>query len=34
MALYNKIETEDGSSKSKEEVITDIVLAVLNKLDS
>ena len=34
MALYNKIETEDGSSKSKEEVITDIVLAVLNKSDS
>jgi len=33
MALYNKIETEDGSSKSKEEVITDIVLAVLNKSD-
>ncbi|MHA1525680.1 MAG: AAA family ATPase [Promethearchaeota archaeon] len=34
MALYNKIETEDGGSKSKEEVITDIVLAVLNKSDS
>ena len=34
MALYNKIETEDGSSKSKEEVITDIVLAVLHKSDS
>lgn len=34
MALYNKIETEDGSSKSKEEVITDIVLAVLTKSDS
>ena len=33
MALYNKIETEDGSGKSKEEVITDIVLAVLNKSD-
>jgi len=33
MALYNKIETEDGSSKSKEEVITDIVLAVLTKSD-
>lgn len=34
MSLYNKIETEDGSSKSKEEVIADIVLAVLNKSDS
>ena len=34
MALYNKIEIEDGSRKSKEEVITDIVLAVLNKSDS
>jgi MoxR-like ATPase len=31
MALYNKIEIEDGISKSKEEVIIDIVLAVLNK---
>ena len=34
MALYNKIETEDGSNKSKEQIITEIVLAVLNKLDS
>ena len=33
MALYNKIELEDGVAKSKSEVITDIVLAVLNKLD-
>jgi MoxR-like ATPase len=33
MALYNKIELEDGISKSKKEIITDIVLAVLNKTD-
>ena len=33
MALYNKIELEDGISKSKKELITDIVLAVLNKSD-
>jgi MoxR-like ATPase len=33
MALYNKIELEDGANKSKKEVITDIVLAVLNKSD-
>ncbi len=33
MALYNKIELEDGVSKSKKELITDIVLAVLNKSD-
>ncbi|MFX1418781.1 MAG: AAA family ATPase [Promethearchaeota archaeon] len=33
MALYNKIELEDGLTQSKKEIITDIVLAVLNKLD-
>jgi len=33
MALYNKIELEDGVNKSKMELITDIVLAVLNKSD-
>ena len=33
MALYNKIELEDGVSQSKTEVITDIVLAVLNQSD-
>lgn len=33
MALYNKIEIEDGINKSKKEIITDIVLAVLNKSD-
>jgi len=33
MALYNKIELEDGLTQSKKEVITNIVLAVLNKLD-
>jgi len=33
MALYNKIELEDGINKSKVELITDIVLAVLNKSD-
>lgn len=33
MALYNKIELEDGIAKSKTEIITDIVLAVLNKAD-
>jgi MoxR-like ATPase len=33
MALYNKIELEDGVSKSKKELIADIVLAVLNKAD-
>jgi len=33
MALYNKIELEDGVAKSKKEIITDIVLAVLNKSD-
>ena len=33
MALYNKIELEDGINKSKVELITTIVLAVLNKSD-
>lgn len=33
MALYNKIDLEDGASKSKKETITDIVLAVLNDSD-
>jgi len=33
MALYNKIELEDGVTSSKEEIITDIVLSVLNKSD-
>jgi MoxR-like ATPase len=33
MALYNKIELEDGISKTKIEIITDVVLAVLNKSD-
>ncbi|MBD3195610.1 MAG: AAA domain-containing protein [Candidatus Lokiarchaeota archaeon] len=33
MALYNKIELEDGISKSKKDVITEIVLSVLNKSD-
>jgi MoxR-like ATPase len=33
MALYNKIELEDGIAKSKKEIITEIVLAVLNKSD-
>ncbi|MFX1257412.1 MAG: AAA family ATPase [Promethearchaeota archaeon] len=33
MALYNKIELEDGVSKSKKEIITDIVLSILNKSD-
>jgi len=33
MALYNKIELEDGITKSKTELITDIVFAVLNKAD-
>ena len=31
MALYNKIELEDGITKTKKELITDIVLSVLNK---
>ncbi|MFX0057871.1 MAG: AAA family ATPase [Candidatus Hodarchaeota archaeon] len=33
MALYNKIELEDGITKSKTEIITDIVFSVLNKSD-
>jgi len=31
MALFNKIELEDGSTKTKNEIISDIVLSVLNK---
>ena len=33
MALYNKIELEDGINKSKSEIISEIVLAVLNSSD-
>jgi len=33
MALYNKIELEDGVLSSKEEIIAEIVLSVLNKSD-
>jgi len=33
MALYNKIELEDGITSSKEEIITNIVLSVLNISD-
>lgn len=33
MALHNKIDLEDGISKTKKEVISDIVLAVLNNSD-
>jgi len=33
MALYNKIELEDGVTSSKEEIITNIVLSVLNTAD-
>jgi MoxR-like ATPase len=33
MALHNKIELEDGLTQSKKEVITNIVLAVLNNSD-
>jgi len=33
MALYNKIELEDGLTQSKKEIITNIVLAALNKSD-
>ena len=33
MALYNKVELEDGVTSSKEEIIADIVLSVLNKSD-
>ncbi|MFW9875607.1 MAG: AAA family ATPase, partial [Candidatus Thorarchaeota archaeon] len=33
MSLHNKIELEDGLTQSKKEIISDIVLAVLNKSD-
>ena len=33
MSLYNKIELEDGLTQSKKDIITSIVLAVLNKSD-
>ena len=33
MALYNKIELEDGLTQSKKEIITNVVLAAFNKLD-
>ncbi|MHA1931220.1 MAG: AAA family ATPase [Promethearchaeota archaeon] len=33
MALYNKIELEDGLTQSKKEIISSIVLAILNKSD-
>jgi len=33
MALYNKVELEDGLSQSKKEIISAIVLTVLNKSD-
>lgn len=33
MALYNKIELEDGVTRSKSEIITEIVLSILNKAD-
>lgn len=33
MSLYNKIELEDGVTRSKSDIITDIVLSVLNKTD-
>ena len=33
MSLYNKIELEDGLTQSKKDIITNIVLAVLNKSD-
>jgi MoxR-like ATPase len=33
MSLHNKIELEDGVTRTKSEVISDIVLAVLNKTD-
>jgi len=33
MSLYNKIELEDGLTQSKKEIITNIVLAVLDKSD-
>jgi len=33
MALYNKIDLEDGVTSSKTKIITEIVLLVLNKMD-
>jgi MoxR-like ATPase len=33
MALFNKVELEDGITRTKHDVITDIVLRVLNKSD-
>ncbi len=33
MSLYNKIEVDDGVTKTKSEIIADIVLSILNKLD-
>jgi MoxR-like ATPase len=33
MSLHNKIELEDGVTRTKSEVISEIVLAVLNKMD-
>ena len=33
MALFNKIELEDGLTQSKKEVITNVVLAAINKSD-
>jgi MoxR-like ATPase len=33
MALHNKIELEDGVTRTKSEIISEIVLAVLNKMD-
>ncbi|MFX0180902.1 MAG: AAA family ATPase [Candidatus Hodarchaeota archaeon] len=33
MALYNKIELEDGVTRSKTEIITDIILSALNEVD-
>lgn len=33
MALYNKIELEDGETRSKTEIITDIILSALNEVD-
>jgi len=33
MSLYNKIELEDGLTQTKKEIITNIVLATLNKSD-
>jgi MoxR-like ATPase len=33
MSLHNKIELEDGVTRSKSEIVSEIVLAVLNKMD-